>query len=348
MEEIMSFEQALARLGDESIKLSHLELYALSGASRAEAALFKECWAGISPEHRQRTINALVESSEASFEMDFGLLFRVCLNDQDEQVRLKAIEGLWECEEASLVDPFIKMLRQDPSEMVRAAAAISLSRFTLQVALEELEGRRAQALQEALLQALQDPRETVDVRRRVIEALAYLDVAGLREIIEAAYSDDDDRVRASALFAMGRTCDKSWASIILGELTALEPEMRYEAARAAGELKLRKAVPDLIKLLDDSDREVQEGAIWALGQIGGTQAKHALEKCAESEDEGLQEAIEEALAELALGAVPLVLMSYDGQELKPEDEPDEEWEEAEDDEWDDELEDDANNEEDEE
>lgn len=348
MEEFPSFEKALARLGDEVVKLSHLDLYALSGASRAEAALFREKWAGISPEHRQRTIKALVESTEANFEMDFGLLFRVCLNDQDEQVRLKAIEGLWECEEASLVDPLVKMLRQDPSELVRAAAAISLGRFALQAELEELDERRTKLLVDALLQTINDAQEGVDVRRRAIESLAFLGIAGVRKIVEAAYSDDDERMRTSALFAMGRSCDTSWGGIVLSELSAPEPEMRYEAARASGELRLRKATPDLIRLLEDPDREVQEGAIWALGQIGGPQAKRALEQMAEGEDETLQEAIEEALAELALGSVPLLLISNEGKEPDPEEESeDEDW--VEDDEaWEEDLDDDAQDNEDEE
>jgi hypothetical protein len=348
MEEFPSFEKALARLGDEKVKLSHLDLYALSGASRAESALFGERWAMLSIEHRQRTIKALVESTETNFEMDFGLLFRVCLNDPDEQVRLKAIEGLWECEEASLVDPFVKMLRRDPSETVRAAAAISLGRFALQAELEELDERRTKLLVDALLQAINDAQEGVDVRRRAIEALAFLGIKGVREIIEAAYSDDDERMRASALFAMGRSCDTSWGGIVLGELNALEPEMRYEAARASGELKLRKAAPDLIKLLEDPDREVQEGAIWALGQIGGPQAKRALEQMAEGDDDALQEAVEEALAELALGAVPLPLLSHEGKEQNPEEDmEDEDWVED-DEEWEEYLDDDDKDDENEE
>jgi HEAT repeat protein len=350
MEEFPSFEKALARLGDETVMLSHLDLYALSGASRAEAALFRERWAGISPAHRQRTISALVESTEANFEMDFGLLFRVCLNDQSEQVRLKAIEGLLECEEASLVDPFVRMLRQDPAEMVRAAAAISLGRFALQAELEELDDRRTKLLIDALLQTINDAKEDVDVRRRAIEALAYLGIEGVHEIIEVAYSDDDERMRASALFAMGRSCDTSWGGIVLSELDALEPEMRYEAARAAGELKLRKAAPGLIRLLEDPDREVQEGAIWALGQIGGLQAKRALEQIAESEDDVLQEAVVEALAELALGSVPLLLLSHEGKEQNPEEDlEDVEWVEDEE-EWENDLEgdNDADDDEDEE
>ena len=112
--------------------------------------------------------------------------------------------------------------------------------------------------------------------------------------------------------------------------------MRYEAARAAGELRIRRAVPTLVNLLDDADREVQEAAIWALGQIGGPQARRVLEGCLQSDDEVLQEAAEDALAELTLGSVPLPLFSYEVQgeegEHSEDDEELEDDEEAED--WD--------------
>ena len=48
-------------------------------------------------------------------------------------------------------------------------------------------------------------------------------------------------------------------------------------ARAAGELELRDAVRHLGNLLVHEDREVQEMAVWALGEIGGKDARRLLE-----------------------------------------------------------------------
>jgi len=79
-------------------------------------------------------------------------------------------------------------------------------------------------------------------------------------------------------------------------------------------LRVSEAVSPLIKLVEDVDREVQEAAIWALGQIGGRRARRVLESCAQSEDETLQAAAEDALAELDLGSVPLPLLTYEVQE----------------------------------
>ncbi len=86
-------------------------------------------------------------------------------------------------------------------------------------------------------------------------------------------------MRVSALFAMGRSCDEQWASRIMDELSS-GVRMRFEAARAAGELELRPAVTRLIELAYEDDREIQEMAIWALGEIGGKRANHALDQLA--------------------------------------------------------------------
>jgi HEAT repeat protein len=91
--------------------------------------------------------------------------------------------------------------------------------------------------------------------------------------------------------------------------------LRYEAARACGELESVSAIPQLAELLADQDREVQEASIWALGQIGGQKARQILEAHYETVDRGddaLREATEEALSELALasGAVQFPLYEY--------------------------------------
>ena len=74
--------------------------------------------------------------------------------------------------------------------------------------------------------------------------------------------------------------------------------MRYEAARACGELQARESVSGLAELIDDPDREVQEAALWALGQVGGRAARQLLEKCYREGDEATRDAAEAALEEL--------------------------------------------------
>ena len=82
------------------------------------------------------------------------------------------------------------------------------------------------------------------------------------------------------------------------ELFSPRPELRYEAARACGELQLGEVVPELEELIDDFDLEVQEAALWALGQIGGSRAREVLEYYCDVEDEATRVAAEAALDEL--------------------------------------------------
>jgi len=65
----------------------------------------------------------------------------------------------------------------------------------------------------------------------------------VREIIEAAYYHEDQRMRTSAVFAMGRSADPYWSDLVINELQSSRPEMRYEAAMASGELELAAATP---------------------------------------------------------------------------------------------------------
>jgi HEAT repeat protein len=116
-------------------------------------------------------------------------------------------------------------------------------------------------------------------------------------------------MQISAIFAMGRSGDKRWRNIILSELESSDARLRFEAARAAGELELAEAVQPLIQLIqNDPDSEVQQNAVWSLGQIGGPEAKAMLEQLIDSTDEALQTTAEDALDEL-------ILMSGDPEEM---------------------------------
>jgi HEAT repeat protein len=83
--------------------------------------------------------------------------------------------------------------------------------------------------------------------------------------------------------------------------------MRYEAARASGELADDRAVPGLIGLASDEDVEVRQSAIGALGKIGGTSSVNALRRLANRAAAADREAIEEALDEALLSVDALRL-----------------------------------------
>ena len=76
-------------------------------------------------------------------------------------------------------------------------------------------------------------------------------------------------------------------------------EIRYEAARAAGELELHESADRLIELLNDSESDVRLAAAWSLSQIGGEGVRDALEELYdETEDEEEADFIDQALENL--------------------------------------------------
>ena len=86
----------------------------------------------------------------------------------------------------------------------------------------------------------------------------------------------------------------------------LAPEMRHAATFAAGELGETGAVDAVARTAAiDPDKDVQRAAIAALGEIGDAKARVALNNLLYQGEESLQEAIREALSEIAFRDDPL-------------------------------------------
>ncbi|HID88782.1 MAG TPA: hypothetical protein EYH27_03640 [Anaerolineales bacterium] len=298
-------------------------LYDLSGLDQAEVKEVEAVWRDLPVRVRREVILTLVEVAESDFEADFGAVFRIALDDPDAMVREAAVEGLWEDEDVRLVPRFAAFLREDPAPNVRAAAAASLGRFLLLGELGKIRPLPHRQAYEALLEACRAVRETLEVRRRALEALAYSGEEEVADLISEAYQHPEEKMRISAVFAMGRSADERWAAHVLQELLNPNPEMRFEAARACGELGLEDAVATLIELVEDVDTEVQEAAIWALGQIGGDEARSTLKRCLRSENEALREAARDALRELEFlhGDLGVLLLPFDFFDEEEEDFP---------------------------
>ncbi|MBU0491361.1 MAG: HEAT repeat domain-containing protein [Chloroflexi bacterium] len=265
----------------------------------AEIETARPLWAQTSLARRLKIVQALLELGEEDLEVDFWPFFRLALDDPDDRVRFMALEGLWEDEDPRLIPRLIDLLQHDPAEGVRAAAAASLARFVFLGEMDVLKDPITRPLQAALLDAIRNPAEAGEVRRRALEALAYADRPEMPDLIAAAYQDPDPLMRVSAVFAMGRACDPAWTDTAITELSNPDPAMRFEAARACGEIEAEEALPALVRTLSDPDLEVREMVVWALGEIGGEAARRALKQCLQDPNPGIQEAAQDALDELA-------------------------------------------------
>jgi hypothetical protein len=93
--------------------------------------VFRRFWLGIVPARKLRIIDRLVDLAEDNIELSFDDIFRFCLDDRDDVVRARAVDGLWESEDPALIRPFVRLLMNDPSPSVQASAALALGKFAL-------------------------------------------------------------------------------------------------------------------------------------------------------------------------------------------------------------------------
>ncbi|HLY26481.1 MAG TPA: HEAT repeat domain-containing protein [Aggregatilineales bacterium] len=307
----LTLDEALRRIADMDIPLPAEAIYRLSDLNADDVKQLQGAWGGLPVERRRQLIVRLTEVSETDFDTDFTALARLALTDLDDQVRESAVEATWADETTDMATRLIAMASGDLAAPVRAAAVGALGRYIL---LDELGkfnadvGRRAQNM---ALKLHQDTAQDVNVRRRALEAIANCSREGVENLIEAAYADKNADMRASAIYAMGRSCDSRWEAIVLRELTNKDPQIRFEATRTAGELEMRKATPQLGKALHDDDREIMEMAVWSLGEIGGDEARRLLDEMMEEADhrgdDSLAEAIDEAMQSASLVGEDLVI-----------------------------------------
>ena len=305
----MSFQSYLKEIADDKVELVISRLSGLSAVTPADLELFNKSWPGIDMKRRREIIGNLITLAEGDPQLDFNEIFMVGIRDADETVRVRSIEGLWEYEDRSLIDPLIDILQRDGSEPARAGAAVSLGRFALLYELGKLRQKDGDRVEKSLIAAIRNGRETIEVRRRAVEAIAPLSLPVVTDIIAEAYKNGDIFMKASALYAMGINCDPAWLPVILRELNNAEPEIRFEAVKACGEFEDAQALPPLFRLLKDPDIQIRTAVISSLGKIGGDRAEAAIEECMKDNDDCIRDAANDALRELFFNRDPFSMDS---------------------------------------
>jgi HEAT repeat protein len=294
----------------EGLSPSAVQVSRLAELSSDELRDFRGRWSTLPLTRRLAILTLASQLAENDIHLDFGPVLKLCLSDSDGGVRAAAIDGLWEDEEFRTGDLLAKILRGDPDERARSAAAVGLARFALMAEVGSLYPPTAVRVRTALLEAVHDRREQREVRRRSVEAVGAFSDSEIANLIDETYADPDAKFRASALYAMGRNADERWWPTVLRELESENAEIRFEAARAAGAIGSVRAVVPLINLLDDPDLEVRLAAVGALGEIGGEVSRKALERCTRSDEAAMRSAATDALAEIDLEVDPLTTSPF--------------------------------------
>ena len=217
--------------------------------------------------------------------------------------------------------------RGDQTEQLRAKAVISLGPV---LELADIEGfdedpvgdpvpiseQTFHRINKTLHQLYEDHSIPKLVRRRILEASVRSPQEWHREAIGAAYLNEDNEWKLTAVFAMRYV--KGFDDQILGALKSSDSNIHYAAVLAAGNWEVDAAWPHVTKIINS--KECEKGlllaAIEAAANIRPQEAASVLDDLTESDDEEIAEAAQEAI-ELA----QMTLDMEDDDEEAEDDDP---------------------------
>lgn len=325
----VSFSEVIAALLDTEGIFPPQMLYRLSGLEGKELAHIADTWPQIAVMRRQHLLEDLETLADANYLVSFEEIFKIGLGDEAPHCRKIAIRGLWEYENDDLAPKFIHLLNDDPDSSVRAQAANGLGKFVYLGEMEEIEDALYDEVLALLISTINSS-QPEEIRRQALEAAGFSSDSRVSTLIEAAYNKDREDWTISALIAMGRSADNQWVPQVIENLLHESSQIRLEAAQAAGLLAAQETVSHLLQLIDDPENDVREAAIWSLSEIGGMDARAALEGLLKvSKDEEEIDFLEEALDNLDVSEAQiefdiLNLSEEDLEEMLDEDDEDDE------------------------
>lgn len=272
--------------------------YGLSDLLPEDEVKVSQVWDALPSSYKHMMIEALTHSSETNFELTYRFVGFLGLKDESALVRAAAIDLLWEDESSELMQMLLNIIRQDNSATVQASALSALGRFILLGEYDEISRTLATEAQQLTLKMYKDHQQSIEVRRRALEAIANSSLPQKDSLIREAYNSDNHLLKVSAVFSMGRTCDEKWQDVLIEELQGNDHELIYEAIRASGEIQLESSIEHLKHFIISDDREIQMMSVWALGEIGGKYAMELLSSLEEqTDDDELLDIISEAIDE---------------------------------------------------
>ncbi|PJF38838.1 MAG: hypothetical protein CUN55_16120, partial [Phototrophicales bacterium] len=291
-------------------------VYSLSDLYGESFEEFKAGWRYIESQKRLRAIQTLAELCETNYDLGYELLAYLGFEDEMPEIRAASVDLVWFDASEKLFHRLMA-LAEDHSPIVRAAAISGLGRFIYEAEVAHFNGQLAEMARDFVVERYYDYLEDVQVRRSALEAASQGSHPAVPDMILEAYQSPEHEMRVSALFAMGASCDtERWRDIVMQELDSQYPDMRFQAARAAGELVLEEAVIKLFELANEPDYEIKTQAIISLGDIGSNEAKRSLnalaERATQEGDNDLLEVIEEAIEYSSfMGGLLLPMFDFD-------------------------------------
>lgn len=317
--ESIDFSELIAALLDNSKPFAPRYLYRLSGLEGDEARQLFDSWPEVEAARRRALIEDLENLEESNTLVSFKRIFENALDDEDPQVRVRAIRALWEYDDSALIQPLMTMLDDDPEVSVQAQAAAGLGKFVWLGEIEEISHKSLDMIIDKLLAVMADKQIAPAIRVKTLASLGFASHPKVEALITDAYENGDEEWLRSSLIAMERSADNQWAPHVINNLYHEDTEVRLAAINAAGELEISEAVPMMIEMLQDNEEEIRWTAAWSLSKIGGDEVLEALEnRLGEVEDEEEIEVLENALDNLAIfdESVDFNLFDFDEDDLE--------------------------------
>ena len=254
-------------------------------------------------------LKSLLDTPPWDWPRDAGRLFLKILIDRraNESDRLVAatLGGDFTVINDDLADALLSVVGSaDEPERLRARAAISLGPVLDHVDTSGFEDpddipiieRTFRNIQESFQKLYLDSSTPKEVRRRILEASVRAPETWHQDAIRNAYSRGDKEWTLTAVFAMRWV--RGFDDQILAALKSTDSEIHYEAVNAAGNWELDAAWSHIVQLVEDTDtsRPLLLAAIRAAGSIRPAEARKVLAELADSDDEEIAEAAEEAIS----------------------------------------------------
>jgi HEAT repeat protein len=295
-----SFQSVLDALLSDRKDFPRRYLQEFSDIGALELKTLLDIWPRVKPSRKLSLLEELDALAEVDTLVSFDDVARALLTDPDPEVRTRAIRLLDEYEDPRVVPSYLDMLRNDPNISVRVEAANALNLFVDLGELEKIPASVYHQVEDSLL-ASAASEDDVRVRRTALESLGYSSRPEVITLIESAFHRQDPNWQASALVAMGRSADERWEDHVTRSLVHVDDRIRKAAVQAAGELGLPSARPILLKMLgEEEDATILSAVIWSLSQVGGEDVRTYLENLLDQLEDDEQIAfLEEALDNLA-------------------------------------------------
>jgi HEAT repeat protein len=289
------FAQELERIRDQVEGWSDEDnLHSLTSPSPDELDAFTTFWAEWDDSVRYGVASSLAALAEQDASVSFEPLLETMLDDEMAAIRVTAISCLWEVMDGNLARRMLTMFQDDSSAEVRAEAATALGSFFCSGDAGDNEFSRA--VVDMLLESVNSDTEDVLVRQRALEAYAYSEDPYVDDVLRDAYESEDDEIRSSAVFAMGRRGDEDWLPVVHQELRSDADNMRLAAVAAASQIASSASVPFLLQVIgEDPDQDIRVAAVYALSEIESPEAERILQDLLDSDDMDIVEAADEAL-----------------------------------------------------